>query len=54
LTENSCEDTDRAEKCSCKAVQKLFEMDDVILEFEKEAIEAIADKAIERTPVQED
>ncbi|ABN53940.1 MAG TPA: ATP-dependent Clp protease ATP-binding subunit ClpX [Hungateiclostridium thermocellum] len=31
-----------------KQYQKLFEMDDVILEFEKEAIEAIADKAIER------
>ncbi|HOM02765.1 MAG TPA: ATP-dependent Clp protease ATP-binding subunit ClpX [Acetivibrio sp.] len=31
-----------------KQYQKLFEIDDVILEFEKEAIEAIADKAIER------
>jgi len=29
-------------------------MDDVILEFEKEAIEAIADKQSRETPVQED
>ncbi len=31
-----------------KQYQRLFEMDDVILEFEKEALEAIADKAIAR------
>lgn len=31
-----------------KQYQKLFEMDDVELEFDKEAIEAIADKALER------
>jgi ATP-dependent Clp protease ATP-binding subunit ClpX len=31
-----------------KQYQRLFEMDDVILEFEKEALEAIADKAISR------
>jgi ATP-dependent Clp protease ATP-binding subunit ClpX len=31
-----------------KQYQKLFEMDDVILEFEKGAVEAIADKALER------
>ena len=31
-----------------KQYKKLFEMDDVILEFEDEAIEAIVDKAIER------
>lgn len=31
-----------------KQYQKLFEMDDVLLEFEKEAIEAIAEKALER------
>lgn len=32
-----------------KQYQKLFEIDDVVLEFEKEALEAIADKAIERS-----
>ncbi|MBZ4646400.1 MAG: ATP-dependent Clp protease ATP-binding subunit ClpX [Petroclostridium sp.] len=31
-----------------KQYQKLFEIDDVILEFDKEALEAIADKAIKR------
>ncbi len=31
-----------------KQYQKLFEMDDVLLEFEVPALEAIADKAIER------
>lgn len=31
-----------------KQYQKLFEMDDVLLEFQKEAIEAVADKAISR------
>ncbi len=31
-----------------KQYQKLFEMDDVILEFEGEALQSIADKAIER------
>lgn len=31
-----------------KQYQKLFEMDDVILDFEPEALEAVADKAIER------
>ncbi|MDF2524596.1 MAG: ATP-dependent protease ATP-binding subunit ClpX, partial [Clostridiales bacterium] len=31
-----------------KQYQKLFEMDDVLLEFESDALEAVADKAIER------
>jgi len=31
-----------------KQYQKLFELDDTILEFEKDALEAIADKALER------
>lgn len=31
-----------------KQYQKLFEMDDVLLDFEQEALEAVADKAIER------
>lgn len=31
-----------------KQYQKLFEMDDVLLDFEPEALEAVADKAIER------